>query len=205
MMKYVIGAGALAAILSLGNGIRMIGAVSEGSPIGTRPNSALLLIDLQTVFWDDGPYDDEAKARARAIIEQEVADMKADGGTVIAIRQEWSQLSTKLIARLTMGGKAVEGQPGNEIAAPFAGLADRSMVKRVQDAFETGELDSILKELDVGSLRIVGLDLNYCVGKTALAARRRGYDVEINTGAALASAPAEKMKALLAAEGISLK
>lgn len=63
--------------------------------------------------------------------------------------------------------------------APLDNLADHTVVKRVQDGFETDQLDRLLMQLDVGKLRIVGLDMNYCVARTALAARQRGYEVEI--------------------------
>lgn len=42
----------LGTVIWFGNGIRKIGAVSAGDPIQTRSETALLLIDLQTAFWD---------------------------------------------------------------------------------------------------------------------------------------------------------
>ena len=96
-----------------------------------------------------------------------------------------------------MNGQAIAGTPGTEIAAPFAGLADQTLVKRVQDAFETKELDKILGQLNVGTLRIVGLDTNYCVAKTALAARQRGYQVEIVKRGVLSADPKRAEKTLI--------
>jgi len=176
---------ALSGLVWLANGVRQIGAVSRGEPIGSRPGTALLLIDLQSVFWDEGPYEDAAKADAMSAILAEVAKAKAENLPIIAVRQEWSIPSTKIIARLTMRGQAIEGTPGTQIAKPFEGLAEHVLVKRVQDAFEKGELDELLERLDVGKLRIVGLDFRYCVAKTALAARQRGYAVEVATRATL--------------------
>ena len=161
------------------NGIRQIGAVSSGDPIDARSGTALLMIDLQTVFWDAGIFDETARENAKAQVLSEVEAAKSSGLPVIAVRQEWSIPSTKAVARLLMKGQAIEGTPGTELATPFEDLADHIVVKRVQDAFETKELDSLLGQLDVGKLRIVGLDTNYCVAKTALAARQRGYEVEI--------------------------
>ncbi len=207
MTGYLLALAALAPILWLGNGVRQIGAVSKGAPIGDRSGTALLLIDLQTVFWDHGPYDDKAKSEAKSAILAEVAAARADGIPVIAVRQVWSIPSTKVIARLTMKGQAVEGTPGTEIAAPFDGLFDHVLIKRVQDAFETGELDALLETLDVGKLRIVGLDMTYCVAKTALAARQRGYEVTIVTQATLAAnqAAAERTRAMLEVKAVSLR
>ena len=185
MIGQILTIAALSGLAWLANGVRQIGAVSPGVPIGSRPGTALLLIDLQSVFWDEGPYEDAAKEDALTAILAEVAAAKAENLPIIAVRQEWSIPSTKIIARLTMRGQAVEGTPGTQIAEPFEGLADHEIVKRVQDAFETGELDRLLERLDVGKLRIVGLDLRYCVAKTALAARQRGYSVEVVTRATL--------------------
>lgn len=190
----------------ISHGAAQIGAVSKGTPIGQRPKKALLLIDLQTVFWEHGPYTQAAKAAAYSTILDAVAAAKAEGTPVVAIRQEWSTPATRLIAFVAMKGQALAGSPGIELAAPFAGLADEVLVKRVQDAFETGELDQLLARLDVGTVSVVGLDFNYCVAKTALAARQRGFDVEVLQQGALAAdqALAGRTRATLTANSITL-
>ncbi|WP_339691332.1 isochorismatase family protein [Celeribacter baekdonensis] len=190
-LVYGIGAAVIAAFAWLVFGIIRIGAISRGKRIGDRTGTAVLLIDLQTVFWDRGPYSDTAKLAAKAVILEEVRAAKRMGHPVIAIRQEWSIPVTKMIARMAMRGQAVEGTLGTELAEPFAGLADHDLVKRVQDAFETGDLDPLLEKLGVGTLRIVGLDFNYCVLKTVLAARNRGYAVTVVKRGTLSGAPTE--------------
>ncbi|WP_339767851.1 isochorismatase family cysteine hydrolase [uncultured Pseudosulfitobacter sp.] len=185
------------AILWLANGIRQIGAVSSGNAVSGRSGTALLLIDLQTVFWDSDLFNEPAKAAAESLILAEIDAAKSDRIPVIAVRQEWSIPATTAVARLLMNGQAIAGTPGTEIAAPFAGLADQTLVKRVQDAFETKELDKILGQLNVGTLRIVGLDTNYCVAKTALAARQRGYQVEIVKRGVLSADPKRAEKTLI--------
>ncbi len=207
MTGYLLALAAFAAILWLANGMRQIGAVSRGTPISDRNGTALLLIDLQTVFWDHGPYDEKAKSSATSAILAEVAAAKADKIPVVAVLQEWSIPSTKIIARLAMKGQGVEGTPGTEIAGPFDRLFDHILIKRVQDAFETGELDRLLERLDVGKIRIVGLDMKYCVAKTALAARQRGYEVDIVTEATLSAnqAAAKQTMAMLAAKAVTLR
>lgn len=177
----------LAPALWFANGIRKIGKISSGDPIGPRPGTALLMIDLQTVFWASGIFGESVKTKTKATILAEAEAAKTNRIPIIAVRQEWSIPSTKAVARLLMKGQAVAGTPGTEIASPFSDLADHVLVKRVQDAFETGELDKLLVGLDVGKLRIVGLDTNYCVAKTALAARQRGFEVEIVTRGVLSA------------------
>ncbi|AKS46465.1 Nicotinamidase-related amidase [Octadecabacter temperatus] len=183
------------------NGIRQIGAISAGEPIREQSGTALLMIDLQTVFWDASTFTQVAKAEAKTQILAEVDAARSNGIPIIAIRQEWSIPSTKAVARLLMKGQAVEGTSGTELAAPFRDVADHVTIKRVQDAFETKELDALLAQLNVGKLLIVGLDTNYCIAKTALAARQRGYDVEIVEQGVLSAAPETAKKTLVMLRG----
>ncbi len=201
---YVLGAAVLLLLLWLANGVRRIGLVSAGAKIPERNASALLLIDLQSVFWDRGPYSDAAKDVAAANILAEVEAARTLDYPVIAIRQEWSIPSTKVLAKLTMKGQALEGSEGTEIAERFASLPQHVVVKRVQDAFETGELDTLLQSLNVGTLRLVGLDLNYCVQKTALAAASRGYDVTVIKAGTLAAAPTEVAEQRMTSAGVAI-
>ncbi|WP_416369454.1 cysteine hydrolase family protein [Tritonibacter mobilis] len=203
-LGYILGIAVLLLILWLGNGIRRIGAVSVGETIPDRHGSALLLIDLQSVFWERGPYSNAAKEAAARVILSEVEAARAEGYPVIAVRQEWSIPSTKAVAKLSMKGQAIEGSDGTEIAEVFASLSDHVLVKRVQDAFETGELDALLKRHDVGRLRLVGLDMNYCVQKTALAARNRGYEVTVVKEGTLAAAPTENAEKQMSSAGVAI-
>lgn len=198
----VLGTAVLLLILWLGNGVRRIGSVSVGETILGRNGSALLLIDLQSVFWERGPYTDAAREVAAAAILEEVEAARAQGHPIIAVRQEWSIPSTKALAKLTMKGQAVEGSEGTELAELFASLPEHAIIKRVQDAFETGELDILLKRLDVSRLRLAGLDLNYCVQKTALAARNRGYEVAVVKAGTLSVAPTESAEKRMLSVGV---
>ncbi|MCY1127998.1 cysteine hydrolase [Frigidibacter sp. RF13] len=205
MIGYLLGATGLGLALWLGDGVGRIGAVSSGRPIGQRSGAALVLIDLQTVFWNNGPYSGAAREEAQSAILGEVTAAKAAGHPIIALRQEWSILSTRCLARLTMRGQAIAGTPGTEIAEPFAGIADHILVKPVQDGFQSGELDRLLARLEVGQVRLVGLDLNYCVLKTALAARKRGYEVSIPLRATLAAGPTDGTRKRLASQSVVLQ
>lgn len=200
----VLGAAVLLLIFWLGNGVRRIGSVSVGARIPDRTGSALLLIDLQSVFWERGPYSDTAKAVAAATILEEVEAARAQGHPVIAVRQEWSIPSTKVLARLMMRGQAIEDSEGTELAGQFASYPEHVIVKRVQDAFETGELDALLERLKVGKLRLAGLDLNYCVKKTALAARNRGYGVTVVKNGTLSAASTESAEKQMSSAGVAV-
>ena len=205
ILGYTTAIAGVLGLLWLVIGVRKIGAVSRGTPIGPQQqNEALLLIDLQSIFWDHGPYSEPTKQSAEGAILREVDAAKAQGHPVIAVRQEWSIPSTKAVAQLAMKGQALAGSAGTELARPFAGVADQVLIKRVQDAFETDALDALLAKLGVGKLRIVGLDLNYCVLKTALAARNRGYETVVVKDATLSSAPSDRAEKLMAECGVEL-
>ncbi|MCR9085403.1 MAG: cysteine hydrolase [Rhodobacteraceae bacterium] len=197
MIAWVLAGLITLPILWLGFGIWQIGRVSAGARIPERSGTAVLMIDLQTVFWRDGPYGAADKARIEAAVRAHVAAAKRAGYPIIALRQEWSQPATRAVARVMMRGKAIAGTPGTELAAPFQGLADHELVKRVQDGFETGALDPLLADLDVGQLRIMGLDGEYCVARTAIAALARGYEVALCVDA-IATARPGKQDAVLA-------
>jgi len=202
---YLLGIAILFVILWLGNGVRRIGLVSVGETILDRKGSALLLIDLQSVFWERGPYSTAEKESAADVIFAEVEAARAKNHTVIAVRQEWSIPSTKAVARLTMKGQAIEGSDGTELAKQFSSLPEHVIVKRVQDAFETGELDALLARLDVGTIRLAGLDFNYCVQKTALAAKNRGYDVTVVKDGTLAAASTESAEKQMSSAGVNVR
>ncbi|WP_417243833.1 cysteine hydrolase family protein [Celeribacter sp.] len=206
-LGYLIGVLMLSALVWLGYGAWRIGAISRGQQIGDRAGTALLLIDLQTVFWDDGPYSGGAKAAVQKRILDEVDVARSSGAPVIAVRQEWSIPSTKAIARIAMHSQAIEGTSGTELAEPFSECADHVLIKRVQDAFETTELDSLLQKYEVGRLRVVGLDLSYCVLKTVLSARKRGYDVTIVKDGTLAADPnaAARAERLMLSQNVSIQ
>lgn len=199
-----LAAGSLAIWLWLS--ARYIRRPTLGVRIEPRPGMALLLVDLQEVFWNDAHYDAATRARVEAAVAREAALAQDRGYPVIALRQEWSTPGTRLLARLTMKGEALRGSPGTALAAPFRGLADHVVIKRVQDGFETGELDVVLRVLGIGRLKIAGLDGVHCVAKTAQGALNRGYEVELVRDAIATREPAvfETVEEALAGQGVRL-
>ena len=177
----------LGAFVWLVAGARRIGQVSAGAKIPPRNGTALLLIDLQTVFWQSGAYNEAIKKEVLETVKVRVAEAKTKGYPIIAIKQEWSEPATCAIAKLWMKGQAIAGSQGTEIATPFADTFSHQITKRVQDSFETGELDELLNTLQIGTLYIVGLDGEHCIARTTEAGLNRGYAVNlIQSGIAIA-------------------
>ena len=183
--------------------LRYIVRPTPGRRIEPRPGTAVLLIDLQEVFWTDASHDAATRARVEAAVAREVALAQQRDQPVIALRQEWSGIGPRLVAKLLFRGKAVTGSAGTGLAAPFVGMADNVIIKRVQDGFETGELDAVLAALTIGRLRIMGQDGEHAVAKTAQAALNRGYEVElISDGIATARPGAfETVRSALGSQG----
>ena len=163
---------------------------TQGRPVPERPGTALVLVELQEAVWQAPHHDDATRARVEAAVAREAALARHRDRPVIALRQEWGGLAPRLIARLTRPGAPLRGGAGVALAAPFCGLADHVIVKRVEDGFETGELDAVLGVLGVGRLRILGRDGCAGVARTAQAALNRGYRVELIRDGIAASDPA---------------
>ncbi|MFP4328388.1 MAG: cysteine hydrolase family protein [Paracoccaceae bacterium] len=90
-----------------------------------------------------------------------------------------------------LGGKGLAWAAGTEIHPEIAGSVDHVVTKRVQDGFENPELGSLLDRLKIGRLQIAGLDICFCVKKTAVAAAARGYHVTLLTEAIRTARPKE--------------
>ena len=163
--------------------------VSSGRAIDSaeRLGTALLVVDVQPDFL--GLYESAARARALDEVRGAVARARAEGWPVIAIRQGWQTPGMRLVARIFARGRGLAWQPGTEVLPEVAAAADHIVNKRVQDSFETGELDDLLQRLRIGRLVVTGLDGCACVRTTALAALRRGYKVAIVQRAVLSTAP----------------
>lgn len=140
---------------------------------------ALVLVELQQVFWTDARHDRAIRARVEAAVAREVALAQSNSEPVIALRQEWAGVAPQFIAMFTHDARTLHGEPGSELAAPFKAVADHVIVKRFQDGFETGELDLLLDVLGIGEVRLMGRDGAQALAKTAQAALNRGYGVTL--------------------------
>lgn len=176
---------------------------SQGTPVPGHAGVAVVLIELQDCLWTDAQHDGATRARVEAAVAREVEMAGHRDQPVIAVRQEWHGLTPRLIARQTRPGAPMRGAPGVELAPPFRGMADHVIVKRVEDGFETGELDALLDILRVGRLRLMGRDGCAGLARTAQAALNRGYQVElVRDGIAAADGAAfEAVLEALASQG----
>ena len=185
-------------------------APSKGKKINLseRPNSALLIIDVQEDFTSsDGKHAYPADMVDKLItaINELVEAANANGSPVISIRQTFRGWYVNFLVKMLNEGRGSPKSKGLDLDNRINGDIDHDIVKACADSFTEPELDRVLDSQKVGKLIIVGLDGDFCVKATMQAALNRGYDVSFSDATTLALHPKkwERTKALLTARGAS--
>lgn len=127
-----------------------------------RPNTALIVIDVQNGVVDGAHERDEVVVNIGGLVDrarQEAVPVvwvqHADDG-LIAGTDEW-----KIVPELVPN----EGEP--------------IVQKNYGDSFEATDLESVLSDLGVGRLVVVGAQTDACVRSTLHGAFTRGYDATL--------------------------
>jgi nicotinamidase-related amidase len=127
-----------------------------------RPNTALLVIDVQNGVVAGAPRRDEVVANITALVDR----ARADEAPVV-----WVQHSSEDLP------------PGSEKWQYVPELVRREseplVHKRYGDSFEATNLEPVLAELGVGRLVVAGAQSDACVRSTIHGAFVRGYDVTL--------------------------
>jgi nicotinamidase-related amidase len=127
--------------------------------LANRPNSAVLVVDVQNGVVE-GAHD---RAAVVAHIGSLVEKARRSGVPVV-----WVQDS---------GGHIVKGSDDWQIVPELApGDAEPHIDKTYGDAFEDTSLETVLSDLGVGRLLVVGAETDACVRSTLHGAFVRGYD-----------------------------
>lgn len=130
--------------------------------LSNRPNSALLVIDVQNGIVD------HAHDRDRVVsnISRLVGKARDSGAAVV-----WVQHSSDGLE---------PGSPPWEYVPELVREEDEPLVhKRYPDSFEETELESVLSELAVGHLVVAGAQTDECIRSTLHGAIVRGYDATL--------------------------
>jgi nicotinamidase-related amidase len=127
--------------------------------LADRPNSALLVIDVQTGVL--------AEAHERGAVVANVGSLvgkaRSEGVPVV-----WVQHSNERLVRESDDWRIVPELDPAE--------AEPLVEKRYGDSFEETDLEPVLAELGVGRLFVVGAETDACVRSTLHGALVRGYD-----------------------------
>jgi len=132
------------------------------STLSDRPNTALLVIDVQNGVVS-GAYDRDAVV---ANIGQLVDRARVEGAPVV-----WIQHSDE---NLPEGSEQWQYVP-ELVRQP----AESLVAKRFGDSFEDTDLEAVLEREGVGRLVVVGAQTDECVRSTIHGAFVRGYDVTL--------------------------
>ncbi|MFB7308301.1 cysteine hydrolase family protein [Streptomyces sp. NPDC056192] len=127
-----------------------------------RPNTALLVIDVQNGVVEGAHQRDAVVANVGQLIEQ-----ARRGGTSVV----WVQHSDEQLVRGSDDWRIVpELAPGD---------AEPLVEKNYGDSFEDTTLETVLSGLGAGRLVVVGAQTDACIRSTLHGAFVRGYDVTL--------------------------
>ena len=127
-----------------------------------RPSTALLVVDVQTAVIEDAHDRDAVVANIGSLVE------KARRERVPVV---WVQ---HVADHLPVGSEAWQIAP--EL---LPDETEPHVEKRYGDAFEGTDLESVLSDLGVGRLLVVGAETDACVRSTIHGALARGYDTTL--------------------------
>lgn len=132
------------------------------STLENRPNSALLVVDVQNLVVDGAYRRDEVVANIAAL---------ADRARREDVPVVWVRHSDEGLAK---------GSDGWQIVSELApGPGEAVVDKSYGDSFEATTLEDVLAELRVGRLVVTGAETDACVRSTLHGAFTRGYDVTL--------------------------
>ena len=127
-----------------------------------RPNTALLVVDVQNAALERAHERDAVVANVGTLVER----ARREGVPVV-----WVQHSDEQLARGSDAWQIVsELTPGD---------AEPLVEKNYGDSFEDTTLETVLSGLGVGRLVVVGAQTDWCVRSTLHGALARGYDATL--------------------------
>lgn len=127
--------------------------------LSNRPNTALLVIDVQNGVVDAAVDRDAVVANVGALVDR----ARAEGVPVV-----WVQHSDE--------GLAAGSDEWQLVPELDPAPSERLVGKNFGDSFEATELESVLSDLGVGRLVVAGAQTDVCIRSTLHGALVRGYD-----------------------------
>lgn len=124
-----------------------------------RPNTALLVVDVQNGVVEAAHDRDRVVANVRTLV---------DAARRESIPVVWVQHSDDQLVRGSEGWKIVAELTPND--------AEPLVEKSFGDSFEDTTLEAVLSEREVGRLVVVGAQTDACIRSTLHGAIARGYD-----------------------------
>ncbi|MCE8539324.1 cysteine hydrolase [Ruegeria pomeroyi] len=205
---WIFAAGIVIAALYILLEIRKIGTPTKGPVIdrAVRPETALLVIDMQTDFTSLPVWQSAQLEIAMENVGTAVDAARRAGKSVIAIRQVYKAGLARLLNGWFNQGRGNAGSAGIGLDPRLGLVPNIEFEKSMGDAFSEPALERYLEENRIGTLILTGLDGCHCVKNTAFGALNRGYAVRIDPKAVLAANEVEwsKVQQNLTAAGAEL-
>jgi len=132
------------------------------STLANRPNTALLVVDMQLGVVADAYRRDDVIATVAALVD------KARGAGVDVV---WVQHSGEELPRGSDGWAYVPELARRE--------SEPLVLKEYSDAFEATDLESVLADRGISRLFLVGAQTDECIRSTLHGGITRGYDVTL--------------------------
>lgn len=130
-----------------------------------RPNTALLMIDVQNLVVDGAHRRDEVVGNIAGLVQR----ARHAGTPVVWVRHHVPQLPAEA--------------PESEFVAELEELRSQAqepvVVKQYRAAFEDTDLEDVLAGLGVGRLLVAGAETDACIRSTIHGGFVRGYDVTL--------------------------
>jgi nicotinamidase-related amidase len=127
-----------------------------------RPNTALLVIDVQNGVVGEAHDRDEVVANIATLVD----NARAAGADIV-----WVQHNSDDLVRDT--------EPWRYVAELDPSDAEPMIQKAYPDAFEDTDLEAVLAERGVGRLIVAGAQTDECIRSTLHGAIVRGYDATL--------------------------
>jgi nicotinamidase-related amidase len=127
-----------------------------------RPHTALLVVDVQNGVVEGAYQRDAVVANVVSLVER----ARREGIPVV-----WVQHSDEQLAK---------GSDGWRIVPELAPAAAEALIEKTYgDSFEDTSLETVLADLGVGRLIVVGAETDACIRSTLHGALVRGYDATL--------------------------
>ena len=127
-----------------------------------RPNTALLVVDVQNGVVADCHLRDEVVANIRTLVER----ARAEGAPVVWVADNAE-------------GREIGSEPWQIVPELPRDDADPLIDKQYGDSFEATDLEEVLARAGVGRLVVAGAQTDACIRSTIHGAFTRGYDVTL--------------------------
>lgn len=165
----------------------------------TNPQKALLVIDIQEDYTGSTATPPFPYKNSESLIQTVnllIHKAVPKNYLIVYIRQEFAGFAGKLVSKMLLNGRSIEGNPGAEIDHRINIVSENIFPKPMASAFSNPKFEAFLDAHRITELYLTGLDAEFCVHATGKSAVKRGYQVSIIKDA-VAMRAEKKWEALL--------